>query len=187
MTATTPEEAQLSLDRFCAGPGDARQRRTPTGARTTVGALADAEPLLVLPSAAFPATIEVTRTVGDNATVAFRGNRYSVPPGLGGAELMLRHRLGSATVEVHSLAGALMVAHRLAPAGAGAIVRTPEHHRALEAVVLSSFTTERPCDRKANRPPGPEALAEAARLLGPEGRDVVVDLDRYAELIEGVS
>jgi hypothetical protein len=49
---------------------------------------------------------------------------------------------------------------------------------------LSSFTTERPCDRKANRPPGPEALSEAARLLGVEGRDVVVDLDRYAELVE---
>ena len=42
--------------------------------------------------------------------------------------------------------------------------------------MLRAFTTERPCDRKANRPPGPEALAEAARLLGAEGRDVVVDL-----------
>ena len=51
--------------------------------------------------------------------------------------------------------------------------------------MLSAFTTARPCDRKANRPPGAAALAEAARLLGPEGRDVVVDLARYAELVEG--
>jgi transposase len=92
MTATTPEEAQLSLDRFLAGPGDARERRTNTGERTTVGALADTEPLLALPSVAFPATIEVDRVVGENASVAFRGNRYSVPPGLAGSELTLRHR-----------------------------------------------------------------------------------------------
>ena len=184
MTATTPEEAQVSLDRFLAGPADARERRTDTGERTTVGAMADAEPLLTLPAAVFPATIEVTRVVAANATVAFRGNRYSVPPGLTDTELTLRHRLSSNTVEVHAPSAALLVSHRLAPAGAGAIVRTAAHHRALETVVLSQFTTARPCDRKANRPPGAAALAEAARLLGPEGRDVVVDLSRYAELVE---
>lgn len=57
--------------------------------------------------------------VADNATVAFRGNRYSTPPGLAGVELTLRHRLGTETLEVHSPAGALLVSHRLAPAGAG--------------------------------------------------------------------
>ena len=50
--------------------------------------------------------------------------------------------------------------------------------------MLAAFTTARPCDRKANRPPGPEALAEAARLLGTDGRDVVVDLAAYAALVE---
>jgi transposase len=206
MTATTPEEAQVSLDGFLAGPGDARTRPIPTATpgtdfsaavradihshpdtrvRATVGELADAEPLLALPALAFPATIEVSRVVAANATVAFRGNRYSTPPGLTGSELTLRHRLNSGTVEIHSAAGTLLVAHRLAPAGAGAIVRTAAHHDALETAVLSAFTTARPCDRKANRPPGSAALAEAARLLGPEGGDVVVDLARYAELIEG--
>ena len=52
----------------------------------------------------------------------------------------------------------------------GIIQRTPEHRAALEAAVLAAFTTARPCDRKANRPPGNESLAEAARLLGAEGR-----------------
>ena len=42
-----------------------------------------------------------------------------------------------------------------------------------------------PCDTKANRPPGPESLAEAARLLGAEGREVTVDLQGYADLVEG--
>jgi transposase len=185
MAATSPEEAQLSLDRFLAGAGDARQRRTATGARTTVGVLGDTEPLLVLPAAAFPATIEVTRVVAANATVAFRGNRYSVPPGLTDVTLQLRHRLGSPTVEIHSPAGGMLAAHRLAPAGAGSIVRSVEHHSALERVVLSAFTTQRPCDRKANRPPGAEALAAAAALLGREGQPVVVDLAAYALLVEG--
>jgi hypothetical protein len=64
------------------------------------------------------------------------------------------------------------------------VQRLPEHRAALETAVLAAFTTARPCDRKANRPPGPEALAEAARLLGSDGRDVVVDLAAYAELVE---
>jgi transposase len=187
MTATTPQEAQASLDRFLAGPGDARERRTATGGRTTVGALGDAEPLLALPTVAFPATIEVSRVVAANATVAFRGNRYAVPPGLTDTTLTLRHRLGSATVAIHSAAGAVVGEHRLAPAGAGTIVRSADHRAALERVVLSAFSTDRPCDRKANRPPGTEALAAAAALLGTEGRPVVVDLAAYADLADGAS
>ena len=128
-----------------------------------------------------------TRPVDDNATVAFRGNRYSVPPGLSGVTLELRHRLASATLEIHASSGTQLATHRLAPAGAGTIVRTPEHRAALESVILSSFTVARPCDTKANRPPGPESLAEAARLLGAEGREVTVDLQDYADLIEGTA
>jgi len=66
----------------------------------------------------------------------------------------------------------------VARSGAGILQRSPEHRQALEAAVLAAFTT------KANRPPGKESLAEAARLLGPEGREVVVDLARYAEFAE---
>jgi len=196
MTAATMAEAQVSLDRFCVTVGDARPR--PPGRlgdaagdghaarrRPTVGELADAEPLLALPAAPYPATVEVARLVGADATVGFRGNRYSVPPGLSGTGLTLRHRLGTATVEVHAPSGTVLASHRLAVAGAGAVVRTPEHRAALEAAVLSSFTTDRPCDRKGNHPPGPAALAAAARLLGPQGREVTVDLGRYAELVEG--
>ncbi len=181
MTASTPAEAQRSLDAFCAGPGDARTRPSPSGL-ITVGALADAEPMLTLPDAPFPATVSVTRTVGANAAVAFRGNSYSVPPGLLGVQVQCRHRLGSASLEIHSAAGGLLVSHRLAPPGAGAMVRTRAHHAELERVVLSAFTTDRPCERKANRPPGEQARAEAAKLLADLGPEVVVDLARYAEL-----
>jgi transposase len=178
----TMESAQASLDRFLATTSDARVRRT-SGGTTTVGALADAEPLRPLPAAVYPAMVEVVRTVAGNATVAFRGNRYSVPPGLTGAQLTVRHRLGTGTVELVSPAGGQLVGHRLAPAGADRLVRTPEHHAALERVVLEAFTTARPCDRKANRPPGPDALAAAARLLGVDGREVSVDLAAYQQLV----
>ena len=195
MTATTMEQAQVSLDRFLSTTGDARLR--PPGryadpeeleagqrpAWPTVGALADAEVLMALPAVPFPVTIEVARPIDHRASVAFRGNRYSVAPGLGGVEVTLRHRLGTGTLEVFSPSGRLMVAHRLAPPGAGSMVRTPEHRAALEAVVLSQFSTARPCDRKANKPPGTAALAARARLLGPEGADPVMDLEAMAEVV----
>ena len=184
MTAATPAQAQSSLDVFCAGPADARPRRTGDGARTTVGELAAAEPLLALPAAPYPATVIVSRVVGANAAAAFRGNFYSVPPGLAGATVECRHRLGTGTLEICSPAGGQLAAHRLAPAGAGTVVRTPEHHAELERAVLSAFTTDPPCRRKGNHPPGAAARAEAARLLAGLGGDVTVDLDRYAELAQ---
>jgi transposase len=195
MTATTPEEAQVSLDRFWATTGDARLRppgryaepgELVDGKRPvwpSVGDLADAEVLMALPAVPYPATVEVTRPVDDRATVAFRGNRYSVAPGLSGVELTLSHRLGTATLEIFSPAGVLMVSHRLATPGAGSVVRTTEHRAALEAVVLGRFSHARPCDRKANRPPGQVALAERARLCGPGGAEPSVDLDEMAEVI----
>jgi hypothetical protein len=195
MTATTAEEAQVSVDRFWATTGDARLRPPgryaepcdlDAGERPrwpTVGELADAEVLMALPAAPFPATVEVSRPVDDRASVAFRGNRYSVNPGMGGMQLCLRHRLGAATVEIFTPAGVLLVSHHLAPPGAGAMVRTPEHAAALEKAILGQFSTTRPCDRKANRPPGTAALAERARLIGDRGADPTVDLDGLAEVI----
>jgi hypothetical protein len=195
MTAGSPAEAQLSLDRFWSTTGDGRLRppgrylepdELEGGERPiwpTVGELADAEVLMGLPPMPYPATIEVRRLVDDKASVAFRGNRYSVTPGMGGIELVLRHRLGTGTLQVFSPSGIELVSHRLATPGAGSMVRTPEHRAALEAVVLSQFSSARPCDRKANKPPGQAALAERARLLGAGGEEPSVDLDEMAEVI----
>lgn len=185
MSTTTPEEAQRSLDRFCTTVGDERERRRADGTRTTVAVLGDAEPLLALPPVPFPAVIEVSRTVADNATLSYRGNRYSTPPGLSGASLTIRQRLGAPTIDVVASSGQVLVTHRVAPDGAGALVRSLEHRQALEAAVLSAFSTARPCDKKANRPPGAAALAEAARLLGPGAYDPVVDLELYGEIAGG--
>jgi hypothetical protein len=146
--------------------------------------LAGAEPLLKLPATPYPATVIVSRVTGASAAVAFRGNSYSVPPGLAGAPVQCRHRLGTATLEIYSAAGVLLGAHQLAADGAGTIVRTPAHHAGLERAVLSAFTTDPPCQRKGNHPPGQAARAEAARLLAGLGGEVTVDLARYAELAE---
>ena len=195
MTATTAEEAQVSLDRFWATTGDARLR--PPGryadpasfapderpAWPTVGQLADAETLMGLPLAPYPATVCEAHRVDDRASVAFRGNRYSVNPGMTGIELTVAHRLGTASVEIFNPAGRQLVSHRLAPPGAGMMVRTAEHRAALESVVLGQFSTARPCDRKANRPPGADALAARAKLLGPQGAEPAVDLAGMAEVI----
>jgi hypothetical protein len=195
MTATTIEDAQVSVDRFWSTTGDARLRppgryaepaTLSDGVRPvwpTVGELAETETLMALPAVPFPATIEELHTVDDRATVAFRGNRYGVNPGLGGVELTLRQRLGTATMEIFSPAGALMASHRLAPPGAGSIIRTPDQRAALETVVLGQFSTSRPCDRKANKPPGPEAVAERAKLQGGGGAEPSVDLAGMAEVI----
>lgn len=192
LAADSPEAAQVSLDRFWATTGDARLRSPsriedpPAASRgrwPSVGELAEAEPLLALPAAPFPATVEVTAPVDHTATVAFRGNRYSVPPGLAGSAMTLRHRLGTSALEIVGPAGVVIVTHRLAPAGSGTTVRTPAHREALEKVVLGQFSSARPCDRKANRPPGAAALAERARLLGAETNDPTVDLAALAEVI----
>jgi len=195
MPAETPEAAQASLDRFWATKGDARLRSPRAleeppadGSRPpwpTVGELAEAEPLLVLPAAPYPATVEAAVTVDHRASVAFRGNRYSVMPGMQGMAVALRHRLGTKALEVYSPSGRLVVTHRLAPAGSGEVVRTPEHREALEKVVLARFSAKRPCDRKENRPPGPAALAERAKLLGSGGNEPAVDLEELARVVYG--
>lgn len=176
--------AQASLDRFWATTGDARPR--PGG--HSVGELGDSEPLLALPVDPYPATVQVERTVAANCTIAFRGNHYSTPPGLVGATVIVSHRLSTLELAVVSAVGVVLATHRLAPPGAGRTLRLPGHAAALERVVLAAFSTDRPCARKANRPPGPQAQAAARQLqlLTDQGAgEVTVDLARYAQLAGG--
>lgn len=182
----TIAQAQGSLDAFCARTGDARVRQR-DGQRTTVGQLAAAEALLLAPlPPAFPATLTVSRVVSSQALVAFRGNSYSVPPGLAGATLTVSHRLGEPTLDLATASGIVLARHRREPDGAGVVVRDTVHVTALETAVLAAFTTDKRCHRKARRPPSPAALVEAEHLSGngsrpPRDDDVVVDLHRYAD------
>jgi transposase len=171
-------DAQADLDRWALAVSDQRKRDG-----VTIGDLAEREGLLGLPGAAFPAQLTVERVVGRSAVVAFEGNRYSVSPGLVGQTVTVTARLGDLHLEILSPAGHRVARHRRAPAGAGQLLRSPDHARMLEQAVLEAFTTDRPCQRKPNRPPSEQALAEAARLRGhTEDRQVVVDLETYARI-----
>ncbi len=184
--------AQQSLDELCARL-DGRIRRR-DGERTTVGELAAGEGLRAAPATAYPAELAVVRTVSAQALVSFRGNRYSVPPGMPGAQVVVRHRLGADQLRVVTATGATVAVHRRAPTGAGATVRDDGHVRALEARVLQAFTDAPPCRRKTRRPAGEASKAEAARLRGtPAGSTsstaastaerVVIDMAAYAALV----
>jgi transposase len=178
----TVAAAQASLDRLC-GKLDGR-KRVRDGVRTTVGELADAEPLRAIP-APFPAVIEVERTVCNQALIGFRGNTYSVPPGHAGQVVVVRHKLGSTTMDVSTGRATLLAHHVRRPDGAGAVVRSDEHVAALTKVVLANFSDREPCRRKTRRPPSDAALAKAERIRhsrtgGADGEHVVLDFADYA-------
>ena len=180
--------AQASLDRICV-KFDARKRTCDV--RTTVGELADAEPLRPVP-APFAAVLEVERTVTNQAQIAFRGNTYSLLPGHSGQVVTVRHKLGTTTLDLIDRRGALLAHHVRQADGAGAVVRLDEHVAALTKVVLANFSDRDPCRRKTRRPPSPEALAEAERLRRrrsgvSDGDHVVIDFAGYAAQTRPIS
>ena len=137
-----------------------------------------------LPAVPYPATVEVTAAADDRASVAFRGNRYSVTPGLGGAELTLRHRLGTGTVEIFTPGRDSDGHPPPGPArrrGDGPHARAPRRPRSGRARA-SSRPRGRATARRTARP-GQAALTERAALMGAEGLEPSVDLDQLAEVV----
>jgi hypothetical protein len=123
MTAETMAQAQTQFDRFCERIGDRRPRpfakleqllgtesayaklAAAGRKRPIVADLAEAEVLRPLPATCYPATLEATNTVDRSGLVPFEGNAYSVRPGLIGAQVTVRHRLGTSGVEIVSPSG----------------------------------------------------------------------------------
>ena len=156
-------------------------RSSPRAARRrpTVADLAGLEPLRRLARRRATRRCSRPQHRGPSCLVPFEGNAYSVPPGSIGAQVTVRHRLGTAGIEILSATGILLASHRRETPGGGYVVWDPAHRRALEHEILAAFSTDPPCPRKANRPPGEEARAEAAQLLAAfEDEEVVVSLGR---------
>lgn len=189
----TVEEAQASLDKWCATRGDARMRPSGVDGRASVLTIAEREPLALVPTAPFPATVREERTVSAQALVAWRGNFYSVPPELARAQVLVSQRLGERHVDIATSGGIVIARHQLAPDGAGVRVRDHGHVIALEQLVLAGHDTSRPHRRKERIPPGPAALAAAEQLRArtqPDlddaiNDDVVIDLSKYDRAATG--
>jgi hypothetical protein len=158
------EQAQLSLDRFATVRGDTRLRATADG-RSTVAVLASTEPLRPVPARAYPVIVAETRTASRQALVSYRGNRYSVPPELAAARVVVSHPVGGQFCDIATTGGIVIARHRIAADGLGVMVRDRGHVIALDAAAMATATTGRPHRRKERIPPGPAAKAAAAQLL----------------------
>ena len=199
----TVEAAQRRLDDWCSRRGDTRIRATADG-KYSVATVAAREPLAPVPAAPFPAELVVARTVSAQALVAYAGNFYSVAPDLARANVTVRVRLGAAHLEIttateHTVP-VVLARHRLAPAGAGVMVRDHGHVLALEGAAMAAATSAPPHRSKARIPPGADAVAAAQALrdsttntskgTGTDGAlaidgAVVIDLARYAAAAAG--
>jgi hypothetical protein len=160
----TVEQAQVSVDRFARVRGDTRLRATAHG-RSSVAALAKAEPLLPLPPAPYPVIVTEARTASRQALVSYRGNRYSVPPELASAAVTVSHPVGGEFCDIATSSGIVIARHRMAADGLGVMVRDSGHVIALDTAAMATAATGRPHRRKERIPPGPEAKAAAAQLL----------------------
>jgi transposase len=160
----TVEQAQQRVDEFCRLRGDTRMRATADG-KASVATVAAAEPLTALPATPYPAILTEPRTASRQALVSYRGNRYSVPPELASAQVTVTQVLGSEVIDIVTTAQITIARHRLAPDGAGVIVRDHGHVYALEQVAMAAAgSAGRPHRRKERIPPGPAAI-EAADVL----------------------
>ena len=164
------EQAQGGIDVFAATRGDTRMRAghlDGAGRKVSVATVAKAELLRPPPAAAYPVILTDTRVVSRQALVAYRGNRYSVPPELAGATVAVTRPLGAEVIDIATSSGIVIARHRLVGDGTGAVVRDGGHVIALEHAAIAAAASSnggRPHRRKERIPPGPVALAAAAAL-----------------------
>ncbi len=187
----TVEQAQASLDRFAAVRGDTRLRATADG-RSSVAVVAKSEPLAPAPAVPYPVIVAETRTASRQALVSYRGNRYSVPPELAAAQVVVSHPVGAQFCDIATTSGIVVARHRMAADGLGVMVRDSGHVIALDTAAMATAATGRPHRRKERIPPGPAAKAAAAHLLqhrdasstsnqscSPSTDSTVIDLSAY--------
>ena len=159
------EEAQGSLDRFAVTRGDTRLRPGPDG-RASVATVAAGEPLRPAPVAPYPVVVTETRVASRQALVAYRGNRYSLPPELAGTQVSAHHAVGDPSIDIATSTGIIVARHHLISDGTGAVIRETGHVIALEHAAMAGASSGRPHRRKERIPPGAVALA-AAKALRP--------------------
>lgn len=178
--ALTLEQAQAGLNAFAARQ-DQRAREDATG-KTTAAVMFQNENLRPLPPAVFPVVVTEERTATRQALIDWRGNRYSVPPELAAARVIVHQRLGADTIDIATASGTVIARHKVAEPGLGVTIRDTGHVTALEAVALAAAPPGRPHRRKERIPPGTAALRAAAALTGTtEPTSTVISLAAYEQ------
>ncbi|HCM49652.1 MAG: transcriptional regulator [Tistrella sp.] len=176
----TLEQAQASVEAFAHGQ-DERPRRTETG-KTTAKEMFAGERLRPLPPVMFPVVITEERTATRQALIDWRGNRYSVPPELAAAKVVVQQRLGADIIDIATASGTVVARHPVAEPGLGVTTRDRGHVTALEAIAMASAPPGRPHRRKERIPPGPAALRAAQVLTGTATpSSTVIDLAAYEQ------
>ncbi len=88
-----------------------------------------------------------------------------MPPELAAAQVHVTRRLGDEVIDIVTASQITVARHRLAPDGAGVIVRDHGHVHALEQAALAGAAAGgRPHRRKERIPPGADARAAAEAL-----------------------
>src|SRR4029077_14618523 len=106
----TVEAAQASVDRFARVRGDTRIRATADG-RSSVAAAPTPERRQPVPAMPYPGVVSQTRMASRQALVSYRGNRYSVPPELATAEVVVSHPVGGEFVDIATTSGIVVARH----------------------------------------------------------------------------
>ena len=183
------EQAQVDCDRFASVRGDTRMRRSTTGDRkATVATVAAREPLRPVPPTPYPLLLAEPRVASRQALVGYRGNFYSVPPELAAATVTVSRLVGAPFCDIATSTGIVVARHRLAPDGAGVVVRDHGHVAALDAIAVKAAAAARgPHRRKERIPPGDAARAAADALRGAEQPTLspVIDLAAYERAAHG--
>lgn len=151
------------MDKFCSLRGDTRLRPTVDG-RASVATVAAREPLRPMPAEPYPAMVAEPRIASRQAMISWRGNRYSVPPELASATVVVAQPLRGNHIDIATTAGIVIARHERAADGHGATVRDHGHVVALDAAAMAAANTGRPHRRKERIPPGDAARAAAAAL-----------------------
>ena len=110
----------------------------PVTGKATVATVAAREPLRPVPPTPYPLLLTESRVVSRQALVGYRGNFYSVPPELAAATVTVSRLVGAPFCDIATSTGIVVARHRLAPDGAGVVVRDHGHVAALDAVALKA-------------------------------------------------
>jgi hypothetical protein len=121
--------------------------------------------LAALPASPYPVIVAEARTASRQALVSYRGNRYSVPPELAAAAVVVSQPVGGDHLDIATTGGIVVARHPLAADGLGVMVRDGGHVIALDTAAKAAAQSGRPHRRKERIPPGEAAKAAAAQLL----------------------